>query len=364
MRNPASTSCLASAGAISGKSISRSLTWLGSTPDFCSEAFTTTSAMLFSVLTATVLPASCLTSRIVLPFGTMSAPKSFWPAPWADVPGAIASTGRPFEAAINSETTFEPATWILPLTSDGTAVAPPCEDWRLIFSLCLVKKPFAWPKATNAEGTPAVSCTFSVVSPPASELTLGAPPPPPPHAAIASAPMTAPVVICMERRMSASSAACPPFCPRPADLTPCRAVTSDLPSLADYPHRQAIPTRWKDNDVYGHVNNVEYYSFFDTIINEFLIRRRGLDILRGPVIGLCAESHCAFTAALVFPEPVEAGLRVGHLGTSSVRYEIGLFAEGAQAASGWFVHVFVYRQTRRPAPIPDPIRAALATLEV
>jgi acyl-CoA thioester hydrolase len=141
---------------------------------------------------------------------------------------------------------------------------------------------------------------------------------------------------------------------------------TDTPALAGYPHRQTIPTRWKDNDVYGHVNNVEYYSFFDTIINEFLIRAGGLDILQGPVIGLCAESHCAFTAALSFPEPVAAGLRVGHLGTSSVRYEIGLFGDdgGVPAATGWFVHVFVDRQTRRPVPIPDAIRSALRTLEV
>jgi acyl-CoA thioester hydrolase len=137
--------------------------------------------------------------------------------------------------------------------------------------------------------------------------------------------------------------------------------------ITDYPHRTTIPTRWKDNDVYGHVNNVEYYSFFDTIINEYLIRAGGLDILHGPVIGLCAESHCAFTAALRFPEPVDAGLRVGKLGTSSVKYEIGLFgrqADGREhaAATGWFVHVFVDRETRRPVPIPDAIRSALEAL--
>jgi acyl-CoA thioester hydrolase len=134
--------------------------------------------------------------------------------------------------------------------------------------------------------------------------------------------------------------------------------------IDDYPHRQTIPTRWKDNDVYGHVNNVEYYSFFDTIINEYLIRAGGLDILGGPVIGLCAESHCTFTAALGFPAPVLAGLRVARLGTSSVKYEIGLFDGDTPAATGWFVHVFVDRATRRPVPIPEPIRSALSTLEV
>lgn len=136
------------------------------------------------------------------------------------------------------------------------------------------------------------------------------------------------------------------------------------PALADFPHRMTIPTRWKDNDVYGHVNNVEYYSFFDTIINEYLIRAGGLDILSGPTIGLCAESHCSFTAALTFPEPVAAGLRVGHLGKSSVKYEIGLFGDAGEvaAATGWFVHVFVDRETRRPVPIPDPIRGALEAI--
>ena len=136
-------------------------------------------------------------------------------------------------------------------------------------------------------------------------------------------------------------------------------------ALSDYPHRMTIPTRWYDNDVYGHVNNVQYYAFFDTIINEYLINSGGLDIINGAAIGLCAESHCAFTAALVFPEAVQAGLRVGHLGQSSVKYEIGLFggAEGEiPAATGWFVHVFVDRESRRPVTIPDPIRGALEAI--
>jgi acyl-CoA thioester hydrolase len=137
-----------------------------------------------------------------------------------------------------------------------------------------------------------------------------------------------------------------------------------MTELAAYPHRMTIPTRWNDNDVYGHVNNVEYYAFFDTIINAYLIEQGGLDILQGPAIGLCAESHCKFTAAVVFPEPIEAGLRVGLLGNSSVRYEIGLFGNGGAiaAATGWFVHVFVDRETRRPQPIPEPIRSALKRL--
>ena len=133
-----------------------------------------------------------------------------------------------------------------------------------------------------------------------------------------------------------------------------------------YPHRLPLQTRWKDNDVYGHVNNVEYYSFFDTAINAWLIREGGLDIERGEVIGLCVESHCEFKAALTFPEPIEVGLRVGKLGTSSVRYELGVFRAGGAdeevTAEGHFVHVFVDRETRRPVPIPDGLRAAMERL--
>lgn len=131
-----------------------------------------------------------------------------------------------------------------------------------------------------------------------------------------------------------------------------------------YPHTREIPLRWKDNDVYGHVNNVEYYSYFDTVINEYLITAGGLDIHGGDSIGLCAESHCAFRAAIAFPETVLAGLRVGKLGTSSVRYEIGLFnaRDGELLAEGWFVHVFVDRGERRPTPIPATVRTALEAL--
>jgi len=136
--------------------------------------------------------------------------------------------------------------------------------------------------------------------------------------------------------------------------------------LDEFPHRCVVPTRWADNDVYGHVNNVEYYAFFDTVINRYLIQAGGLDIHRGPVIGLCVESHCAFHAAVAFPEPVHAGLRVGKLGRTSVRYELGLYREGAEAAAatGWFVHVFVDRAQRRPAPLPEGLRAALEPLVV
>jgi acyl-CoA thioester hydrolase len=135
---------------------------------------------------------------------------------------------------------------------------------------------------------------------------------------------------------------------------------------ADYAHVRPIPTRWKDNDVYGHVNNVEYYSYFDTVINAWLIEEGGLDIHRGAVIGLCAESHCVFHAPIAFPDTVRAALRVAHLGRSSVRYEIGLFAgdDATPAATGWFVHVFVDRDRRRSVEIPPPLRRALERLLV
>lgn len=140
-----------------------------------------------------------------------------------------------------------------------------------------------------------------------------------------------------------------------------RAATRD-----NFPHVLAIPTRWKDNDVYGHVNNIDYYSFFDTVINAWLIREGGLDIHAGSAIGFAAETHCRFLKSIAFPDVVDAALRVTKLGNSSVRYEIGLFVQGdpEPAAEGWFVHVFVDRVTRKPTPIPESIRAALAKLAV
>jgi acyl-CoA thioester hydrolase len=144
-------------------------------------------------------------------------------------------------------------------------------------------------------------------------------------------------------------------------------MTASAASARDaYPHFQPITTRWKDNDLYGHVNNVEYYSYFDSVINAYLIRAGGLDIHGGAVIGVCAESHCKYLDSLAFPDTVDAGLRVARIGRSSVRYEIGLFRAGsaAPAADGWFVHVFVDRATRRPVELPAPLRAALERLLV
>ena len=133
---------------------------------------------------------------------------------------------------------------------------------------------------------------------------------------------------------------------------------------SDYRHFLAIPTRWMDNDAYGHVNNVVYYSYFDTVINRFLIEQGGLDIHAATIIGVAAESGCRFRESFAYPETIDAGLRVGHLGNSSVRYEIGLFREGKDeaAAEGHFVHVFVARGAQKPVSIPAAIRAALESI--
>lgn len=133
-----------------------------------------------------------------------------------------------------------------------------------------------------------------------------------------------------------------------------------------FPHFQAITTRWMDNDVYGHLNNVVHYSLFDTAVNRYLIGAGALDIHAGEVIGLVVQTQCHYFESLAFPQTVHAGLRVARLGRSSVTYELGLFADDAPlaAAVGRFVHVYVDRASRRPVPLPDPLRAALAPLLV
>ena len=130
---------------------------------------------------------------------------------------------------------------------------------------------------------------------------------------------------------------------------------------ADYPHFLTIPTRWMDNDVYGHVNNVVFYSYFDTVVNEYLVAQGVLDMHGGAVIGLVVETMCRYFQPLAFPDVVEAGLRVARLGRTSVRYEVAIFRRGAEAptAAGHFVHVYVDRATRRPVPLPESLRAAL-----
>ena len=132
-----------------------------------------------------------------------------------------------------------------------------------------------------------------------------------------------------------------------------------------YRHFTDIATRWMDNDAYGHVNNVVYYSFFDTVVNRYLIDSGVLDVARGTVIGLVVETHCNYFSPLAFPQRVDAGLRVAQVGTSSVRYEIGLF--GAEslltAARGHFVHVYVDRISRKPTSLPAPLTLALQGLQ-
>ncbi len=133
-----------------------------------------------------------------------------------------------------------------------------------------------------------------------------------------------------------------------------------------YQYFLELQTRWMDNDLYGHVNNVTYYSYFDTVVNKFLIDRGGLDIHRAPTIGVVVESHCNYRQAIAYPDVIVCGLRVGKLGNSSVRYEVGIFSGALDeaAASGHFVHVFVERESNRPVPIPDPIRGALEGIQV
>jgi acyl-CoA thioester hydrolase len=131
-----------------------------------------------------------------------------------------------------------------------------------------------------------------------------------------------------------------------------------------YAHLTALDTRWMDNDAYGHVNNVVYYSFFDTAVNRWLIGQGVLDVAASPAIGLVVETQCRYLRPLTFPDRVTAGLRVAHVGRSSVRYELGLFRndEPEAAAVGHFVHVYVDRATRRAVPVPDAVRSALAML--
>jgi acyl-CoA thioester hydrolase len=139
---------------------------------------------------------------------------------------------------------------------------------------------------------------------------------------------------------------------------------SDRRPRTAYPHILLLQTRWADNDVYGHINNVAYYGYFDTIVNEYLLRVGVLDLEKGAVIGLVVETGCRYFAPLAFPERLEGALRVAKLGNSSVRYELGIFKAGADApaAEGYFVHVYVDRATRRPVPLPSDLRAALLKL--
>ncbi|WP_428407905.1 acyl-CoA thioesterase [Hyphococcus sp.] len=133
---------------------------------------------------------------------------------------------------------------------------------------------------------------------------------------------------------------------------------------ADYKHILPLQTRWADNDIYGHVNNVAYYGYFDTIVNEYLISEGALDIHHGEVIGLVVETGCKYFAPLEFPQKLDGALRVAKIGNSSVRYELAIFKqdEDAPAAEGHFIHVYVDRRTRRPASLPETLHNALVRI--
>ena len=137
-----------------------------------------------------------------------------------------------------------------------------------------------------------------------------------------------------------------------------------IETTAAYPWLCDLDTRWMDNDVYGHVNNVVYYSYFDTAANRYLIERGGLDIAASEVIGVVVESKCMYYAPIAYPEKIRAGVRVDKLGNRSVTYGIAVFRAGSDeaVASGHFVHVFVDRATRRPVAIPERIRSALEAI--
>ncbi|NQW12275.1 MAG: acyl-CoA thioesterase [Alphaproteobacteria bacterium] len=135
---------------------------------------------------------------------------------------------------------------------------------------------------------------------------------------------------------------------------------------ADYRHFLSIPTRWMDNDVYGHVNNVEYYSYFDTVVNHYMMVHGGLDYRNGETVGFVVETRCSYKRPIAFPDVVEAGIRVARIGTSSVTYEVGLFIDGHEAirAFGHFVHVYVDKASGKPVPIPERARAAMEAIKM
>jgi acyl-CoA thioester hydrolase len=141
---------------------------------------------------------------------------------------------------------------------------------------------------------------------------------------------------------------------------------TENPVRSDYPVFYPLTTRWSDNDVYGHVNNVVYYSYFDTVANRYLIEEGGLDISDGRIVGYVVNSGCQYLSPITYPEAIEAGVRVEKLGNSSVRYGIGIFREGENqpAAYGHFVHVFVERARNKSVPIPAGLRSALEAIRV
>ena len=144
-------------------------------------------------------------------------------------------------------------------------------------------------------------------------------------------------------------------------------MTQEKPQTRDsFEFFLPIETRWADNDLYGHVNNVIYYLWFDTIVSRFLIEEGGFDIQADPVIGYIVESGCSYKKGIAHPAKVDGALRIGRIGTSSVTYELAIFREGEDepAAHGFFIHVWVDRETERPAGIPDKIRVAMEKILV
>ena len=143
-------------------------------------------------------------------------------------------------------------------------------------------------------------------------------------------------------------------------------VREEPSTIQDYRYVLPITTRWHDNDAYGHVNNVVYYAFFDTVVNTWLIENAGLDVITSDVIGLVVETHCNYFKSVSFPEKVLAGVRIAKLGSSSVRYEVGIFSNenSSACAQGYFIHVYVDRKSNRPTPIPEVMRTAMLKLLV
>jgi acyl-CoA thioester hydrolase len=143
-------------------------------------------------------------------------------------------------------------------------------------------------------------------------------------------------------------------------------VREEPSTIQDYRYVLPITTRWHDNDAYGHVNNVVYYAFFDTVVNTWLIENAGLDVITSDVIGLVVETHCNYFKSVSFPEKVLAGVRIAKLGSSSVRYEVGIFnnENSSACAQGYFIHVYVDRKSNRPTPIPEVMRTAMLKLLV
>jgi acyl-CoA thioester hydrolase len=141
-------------------------------------------------------------------------------------------------------------------------------------------------------------------------------------------------------------------------------LPTEQPTRAAFPHLSEMTTRWRDNDVYGHMNNVVYYEYFDTVVNQWLLERGGLEIPHGPVVGLVVRTECDYAASLGFPDRVTAGLRAERVGRTSVTFAIGLFRndEDVAAASGRFTHVYVDAETRRPTPLPEGLKQALEGL--